>query len=121
MRSTACWSSDARTMSALDEPRRGWGNCVHLPDPCPTSPTCSLSDPIRWRPCADPGQKRDTGGWIMLKGVDDRRPVTEAFVGEDGAEAYDDREGCREQALEQHGVGHVRAGDGAGDRHAPAI
>src|SRR3954454_19202038 len=37
MRSTACWSSDARTMSALDEPRRGWGNCVHLPDPCTTS------------------------------------------------------------------------------------
>ena len=38
MRSTACWSSDARTMSASDEPRRGWGNCVHVPDPCTTLP-----------------------------------------------------------------------------------
>ena len=24
-------------------------------------PTCSSSDPIRWRPSADPGQKQDTG------------------------------------------------------------
>ena len=23
-------------MSALDEPGRGWGSCVHLPDPCTT-------------------------------------------------------------------------------------
>src|SRR5918995_5937692 len=37
MRSIACWSSDARTMSASDEPRRGWGSCVHVPDPCTTA------------------------------------------------------------------------------------
>jgi len=24
-------------MSASDEPRRGWGNCVHVPDPCTTA------------------------------------------------------------------------------------
>src|SRR5271169_5833190 len=34
-------------------------------------PTRSSSDPIRWRPRADPGQKQDTGDRIMAqKGVD---------------------------------------------------
>jgi len=30
-------------------------------------PTCSSSDPIRWRPRADPGQKRDTGDRITAQ------------------------------------------------------
>jgi transposase len=30
-------------------------------------PTCSSSDPIRWRPSADPGQKRDPGGRIVAQ------------------------------------------------------
>jgi hypothetical protein len=30
-------------------------------------PTCSSSDPIRWRPSADPGQKQDTGDRIMAQ------------------------------------------------------
>ena len=39
----------------------------------------SSSDPIRWQPRADPGQKQDTGGRIMLKrGIDTGGPVTEA-------------------------------------------
>ena len=38
------------------------------------------SDPIRWRPSADPGQKRDPGEWIRAqKGIDQRRPVTEGW------------------------------------------
>src|SRR5205085_5225995 len=37
----------------------------------------SSSDPIRWRPGADPGQKQDTGDRITLKGVDTQTPVTE--------------------------------------------
>src|SRR3954471_17850239 len=36
MRSTACWSWDARAMSASPEPGRGWGHCVHTPDRCTT-------------------------------------------------------------------------------------
>jgi hypothetical protein len=31
-------------------------------------PTCSSSETIRWRPCADPGQKRDTGDRISAQG-----------------------------------------------------
>ncbi len=34
MRSTVCWSSDARSPSALPEPERGWGNCAYTSDPC---------------------------------------------------------------------------------------
>src|SRR3954468_21214978 len=34
MRSTACWSWDARAMSASPEPGREWGDCVHTPDRC---------------------------------------------------------------------------------------
>jgi hypothetical protein len=37
-------------------------------------------DPIRWRPCADPGQKRDLGDWMTQKGIDSSRPVTEALL-----------------------------------------
>src|SRR3954453_19493104 len=37
MLSTACWSWDARTMSASPDPGRGWGLCAHLPDPCTTA------------------------------------------------------------------------------------
>jgi hypothetical protein len=40
-------------------------------------PTCSSSDPIRWRPSADPGQKQDTGDRIMAQGIDQAGPVTE--------------------------------------------
>src|SRR3954452_23837775 len=36
MRSTACWSWDARATSASPEPGRGWGDCVHTPDRCTT-------------------------------------------------------------------------------------
>ena len=35
--STACWSSDARATSASHEPKRGWGDCAHVPDPCTTA------------------------------------------------------------------------------------
>src|SRR4051812_17343002 len=34
--STACWSWDARTTSASPDPKRGWGQCAHSPDPCNT-------------------------------------------------------------------------------------
>ena len=33
-------------------------------------PTCSSSDPIRWRPSADPGQKRDLATGSMLRAID---------------------------------------------------
>jgi hypothetical protein len=42
MRSTACWSSGARSLSASPDPERGWGKCARTPDPCNTPP------------CADP-------------------------------------------------------------------
>ena len=42
MRSTACWSWDARSLSASPDPERGWGKCARTPDPCNTPP------------CADP-------------------------------------------------------------------
>jgi hypothetical protein len=35
-------------------------------------------NPIRRRPCADPGQKQVPGEWITQKGIDSSRPVTEA-------------------------------------------
>jgi molybdate transport system substrate-binding protein len=40
----------------------------------------SSSNPIRWRPCADPGQKPDPGGRTTYKGIDQSRPVTEDGV-----------------------------------------
>jgi len=50
----------------------------------------SSSDPIRWRPGADPGQKQDTGDRITLKGIDTQTPVTEeyfyGFVGGDASQ-----------------------------------
>ena len=42
----------------------------------------SSSDPIRWRPRADPVQKQDPGDRTTQKGIDQSRPVTEA----DGAQ-----------------------------------
>src|SRR6202022_825407 len=36
-------------------------------------------NPIRRRPCADPGQKQVPGKWITQKGIDSSRPVTEAL------------------------------------------
>jgi hypothetical protein len=41
-------------------------------------PTCSSMNPIRRRPCADPGQKPVPGEWMTQKGIDSSRPVTEA-------------------------------------------
>src|ERR1700680_2482650 len=35
-------------------------------------------NPIRRRPCADPGQEQVPGKWITQKGIDSSRPVTEA-------------------------------------------
>ena len=35
-------------------------------------------NPIRRRPCADPGQKQVPGEWMTQKGIDSSRPVTEA-------------------------------------------
>src|SRR5437867_1406532 len=35
-------------------------------------------NPIRRRPCADPGQKPVPGEWMTQKGIDSSRPVTEA-------------------------------------------
>src|SRR5438874_12577027 len=35
----------------------------------------SSSNPIRWRPCADPVQKRDPGERITQKGLTDRGPL----------------------------------------------
>ena len=40
----------------------------------------SSSHPIRWRPCADPVQKRDPGDRMTQKGIDQSRPVTEGWV-----------------------------------------
>src|SRR2546430_11794115 len=37
-----------------------------------------LMNPIRRRPCADPGQKQVPGEWMTQKGIDSSRPVTEA-------------------------------------------
>src|SRR5215208_7713047 len=37
MLSTACWSLDARATSASPDPRWGWGQCAHTPDPCTTA------------------------------------------------------------------------------------
>src|SRR5437667_2190961 len=34
-------------------------------------------NPIRRRPCADPGQKPVPGEWMTQKGIDSSRPVTE--------------------------------------------
>src|SRR5215213_9626233 len=36
MPSTACWSWDARAMSALPDRKRAWGHCNYAPDPCTT-------------------------------------------------------------------------------------
>jgi len=38
---------------------------------------CSLSDPIRWRPGADPGQKQTPATGLWLRGIDAPWPVTE--------------------------------------------
>src|SRR5215212_6182696 len=35
--STACWTWDARNTSASPEPRRDWGHCARIPDPCTTA------------------------------------------------------------------------------------
>src|SRR3954465_6923271 len=32
--STACWTWDARPTPASPDPKRGWGQCAHSPDPC---------------------------------------------------------------------------------------
>src|ERR1700675_4682647 len=34
-------------------------------------------NPIRRRPCADPGQKQVPGEWMTQKGIDSSKPVTE--------------------------------------------
>jgi hypothetical protein len=39
MRSTACWSWDARSLSASPDPGRGWGEYVCTPGPCNTPAT----------------------------------------------------------------------------------
>ena len=39
-----------------------------------------LLDPIRWRPCADPGQKREPATGRCKKGIDTPRPVTEERI-----------------------------------------
>src|SRR3954453_23848256 len=44
--STACWTWDARPTSASPDPKRGWGQCAHSPDPCNTArPANTLSTP----------------------------------------------------------------------------
>jgi hypothetical protein len=40
-------------------------------------PAYPQSDPIRWRPCVDPGQKHDP---VTDKGIDKSGPVTEAHL-----------------------------------------
>src|SRR5215204_2175927 len=40
----------------------------------------SSSDPTRWRPRADPVQKRDPGEDDDAKGIDQSRPVTEGWA-----------------------------------------
>src|SRR3982751_4583666 len=37
--STACWTWDARPTSASPDPKRGWGQCARIPDPCNTATT----------------------------------------------------------------------------------
>ncbi len=39
MRSTACWSLDARSLCASPDPRRDWGDCASSSGPCNT-PAC---------------------------------------------------------------------------------
>ena len=36
MRSTACWSWDARSLSASPDPERSWGECARPSGPCNT-------------------------------------------------------------------------------------
>jgi hypothetical protein len=36
MRSTACWSLDARSLSASPDAEQGWGECACTPGPCNT-------------------------------------------------------------------------------------
>src|SRR5664279_6320037 len=43
-------------------------------------------NPIRRRPCADPGQKQVPGEWMTQKGIDSSRPVTEALCAHIGGE-----------------------------------
>jgi hypothetical protein len=44
-------------------------------------PTCSSSNPIKWWPSADPGQKRDPGRQgSRLRGIDHQGPVTEEMT-----------------------------------------
>ena len=43
-------------------------------------------NPIRRRPCADPGQKQVLGEWMTQKGIDSSRPVTEAWCAHSGSE-----------------------------------
>ena len=48
MRSTACWTRDAQARSASHDPRRGWGQCPPIPDPCTTlaPATADLKDTL---------------------------------------------------------------------------
>src|SRR3712207_5847102 len=79
MRSTACWSSDARTMSASDEPRRGWGNCVHVPDPCTTA-SAAAPDGRRSAPsCAGQGLPDLAAGDVCPDGGVTSRKLRHAF------------------------------------------
>ena len=52
-------------------------------------------NPIRRRPCADPGQKQVPGEWMTQKGIDSSRPVTEeawcAHSGREYAHQYSQR------------------------------
>ena len=43
-------------------------------------PTRSPSDPIRWRPCADPDRSKTPAAGSTLKRVDHQRPVTEGPI-----------------------------------------
>src|SRR4051794_31091380 len=44
MPSTACWSWDARVMSASLDPEWGRGCCAHVPDPCTTVPRAATEE-----------------------------------------------------------------------------
>jgi hypothetical protein len=46
MRSTACWSWDARSPSASPDPERGWGECACTPGPCNTPALVSLGGAV---------------------------------------------------------------------------
>src|SRR5215207_422937 len=60
--SIVCWTWDARPTSASPNPGRGWGQCVHSPDPCTTLALTPLADGLGRYPIAAGQHARGLGG-----------------------------------------------------------